>query len=344
MQQRAPRSMAKRLRSFDIFPKSVEDVREQASAGAAVTIVGVLVMLFLFVSEFSSYTQVVTEDTIFVDTTREKTMWINFELVFLQLACKEVEVDIVDNFGDPQRGRRDIQKQAVDPEQYLQQTFSSWFTSAHTEEFPKGSGCRVFGKAEVQKVKGNLHIAAGSNAPQSHDGHQHHVHHITPEQVASFNVSHFIPHLSFGPAFPRRTDPLSWTRVIEPNAMQVNHMIQLVPTIYEDWGGNVIEGYQYSAQTNYKHIVPGASSFPLPGVFIKWDMSPFVIQYRETGRSFAHFLTRLCAITGGTFVVLGLIYSGLTKAFPALRTVREKTTGVPGPLSHNKHHHHHHGL
>jgi hypothetical protein len=27
-------------------------------------------------------------DTIFVDTTREKTMWINFELVFLQLACK----------------------------------------------------------------------------------------------------------------------------------------------------------------------------------------------------------------------------------------------------------------
>jgi hypothetical protein len=40
-------------------------------------------------------------------------------------------------------------------------------------------------------------------------------------------------------------------------------------------------------------------------VFIKWDMSPFVIQYRETGRSFAHFLTRLCAITGGTFVVLG---------------------------------------
>jgi hypothetical protein len=34
------------------------------------------------------------------------------------------------------------------------------------DEFPKGSGCRVFGKAQVQKVKGNLHIAAGSNAPQ----------------------------------------------------------------------------------------------------------------------------------------------------------------------------------
>jgi hypothetical protein len=85
----------------------------------------------------------------------------------------------------------------------------------------------------------------------------------------------------------------------------VNHLVQLVPTIYQDWGGDVIEGYQYSAQTNYKHIVPGAPSFPLPGVFIKWDISPFVIQYRETGRSFAHFLTRVCAITGGTFVVLG---------------------------------------
>jgi hypothetical protein len=88
--------------------------------------------------------------------------------------------------------------------------------------------------------------------------------------------------------------------------MQVNHLVQLVPTIYEDWSGSVTEGYQYSAQTNYKRIVPGAASFPLPGVFIKWDISPFVIQYRETGRSFAHFLTRVCAITGGTFVVLGM--------------------------------------
>jgi hypothetical protein len=274
-------------------------------------------MLFLLISELATYTHVVTEDTIFVDTTRDKAIWINLELVFLKLACKDVEVDVVDSFGESQQGRREIQKQDVDPEQYIHQTFSFWFSANRNEvEFPRGSGCRVFGRAEVQKGKGNLHIAAGSNAPQSHE---HHVHHVTQEQISGFNVSHFISHLSFGPSFPRRTDPLSWTRVIEPNVMQVNHLVQLVPTIYEDWSGSVTEGYQYSAQTNYKHIVPGAASFPLPGVFIKWDISPFVIQYRETGRSFAHFLTRVCAITGGTFVVLGLIYSGLVRLFPALQ-------------------------
>lgn len=139
-------------------------------------------------------------------------------------------------------------------------------------------------------------------------------------------------------------------------------MIQLVPTIYENWNGDVTEGYQYSVTTSNKYLVPGSSSFPLPGVFIKWDISPFVIQYVETGRSFAHLLTRLCAITGGTFVVLGtyllsttkhrnsshrafsslwvicflgLIYGALSKTFPVLQTVRNKAgraSTVRGPL------------
>ena len=133
-----------------------------------------------------------------------------------------VQVDIVDSFGEPQRGRREMNKQDVNPEQYVQRTYSFWssngngtgllagwlacllvclqqvafissslfsfsvscvpwvdsepvsplracgalLSSPQTEEFPNGKGCRLFGRAEVQKVKGNLHIAAGSNAPQ----------------------------------------------------------------------------------------------------------------------------------------------------------------------------------
>jgi hypothetical protein len=39
-----------------------------------------------------------------------------------------VEVDIVDNFGESQRGRREIQKQEIDPEQYVQQAFTYWLS------------------------------------------------------------------------------------------------------------------------------------------------------------------------------------------------------------------------
>jgi len=120
-------------------------------------------------------------------------------------------------------------------------------------------------------------------------------------------------------------DPLSFTQVVQPGsppnnldssspssafkhgagAVQVNHLIQLVPSIYEYWNGQSVEGYQYAVHTNYKYFSLQGVSFPLPGLFIKWDISPFVVKYRETGRSFAHFLTRVCAVTGGIFVVLG---------------------------------------
>jgi hypothetical protein len=56
-------------------------VREQASAGAAVTVVGVLVMLFLLVSELASYTQVVTQGAACLDPppppTRLTLLWLH---------------------------------------------------------------------------------------------------------------------------------------------------------------------------------------------------------------------------------------------------------------------------
>jgi len=114
-------------------------------------------------------------------------------------------------------------------------------------------------------------------------------------------------------------DPLSFTQVVQPGAVQVNHLIQLVPSIYEYWNGQSVEGYQYAVHTNYKYFSLQGVSFPLPGLFIKWDISPFVVKYRETGRSFAHFLTRVCAVTGGIFVVLGLLYNGTSKAMAAVK-------------------------
>ena len=40
-----------------------------------------------------------------------------------------------------------------------------------------------------------------------------------------------------------------------------------------------------------------------------------MIKYQEASRGLAHFFTRVCAITGGTFVVLGLVYQGIRSAY-----------------------------
>lgn len=41
-------------------------------------------------------------------------------------------------------------------------------------------------------------------------------------------------------------------------------------------------------------------------------MSPLFVSIQYTYRSFAHYITRLCAVIGGVWVVLGLAYNTST--------------------------------
>ncbi len=45
------------------------------------------------------------------------------------------------------------------------------------------------------------------------------------------------------------------------------------------------------------------------GVFFMYDLSPIMVKFTEKQRSFAHFLTSVCAIVGGVFTVAGIIDS-----------------------------------
>jgi hypothetical protein len=57
------------------------------------------------------------------------------------------------------------------------------------------------------------------------------------------------------------------------------------------------------------------------GVFFMYDLSPIMVKFTETKKSFAHFLTGVCAIIGGVFTVAGLIDSFL---YHGLRSMQKK--------------------
>lgn len=42
-------------------------------------------------------------------------------------------------------------------------------------------------------------------------------------------------------------------------------------------------------------------------VYFLYDLSPITVTIREERRSFLHFITRLCAVLGGTFALTGLV-------------------------------------
>ena len=43
-------------------------------------------------------------------------------------------------------------------------------------------------------------------------------------------------------------------------------------------------------------------------VYFVYDLSPIVVTVKEHRRNFGHFITRLCAVLGGTFAVTGLSF------------------------------------
>lgn len=47
----------------------------------------------------------------------------------------------------------------------------------------------------------------------------------------------------------------------------------------------------------------------LPGIFFVYELSPFMIEASRIRMPILHFVTKLCAIVGGVFTVLGVLDS-----------------------------------
>jgi len=183
-----------------------------------------------------------------------------------------------------------------------------------------GEGCQVYGYLLVNKVAGNFHFAPGKSFQQ----HHMHVHDLQPFRNFKFNLSHTINRLSFGKEFPGIINPLDG--VMKANekekdgAGMYQYFVKVVPTIYESLNGNTLSTNQFSVTEHFKSL-GGESSHGLPGVFFMYELSPIMVQFREQRKSFAHFLTGVCAIIGGVFTVAGLIDSFI---YQGMRSLKKK--------------------
>ena len=179
-------------------------------------------------------------------------------------------------------------------------------------------GCRVYGFVTVNKVAGNFHIAPGES---SQGGFQHiHSTSMVPDDV---NVTHTIHSLAFGAAFPGQVNALDGhTEVDRTGAMRTQYFVNVVPTTYTYRSGRTLASNQFSATINSQKVdmaearQRGAGT---PGLYVSYDMSPIAITYREYQRTFAHFLTGICAIVGGVFTITSLFDKAVYRGMHSLK-------------------------
>ena len=176
----------------------------------------------------------------------------------------------------------------------------------------KIDGCSITASINLNIVEGMIHIAAGD--PHSEQNQRHHHHWDPIERKLGYNSSFIIHELEFGDQYPGIINPLEDTVFIEKNDFgQQNYYLKLVPTIYKRSFGRWYNSYQYSVSEHHQVIPvdPQSQSVPLPGLYIRYDIDSIQVLKEEVYVSLGHLLTRLCAIIGGIYVTIGIVYTTL---------------------------------
>mmetsp|Transcript_13089 Transcript_13089/g.40315 ORF Transcript_13089/g.40315 Transcript_13089/m.40315 type:complete len:458 (+) Transcript_13089:171-1544(+) len=173
----------------------------------------------------------------------------------------------------------------------------------------KKEGCNVAGSLMVQRVPGNFVILANSRE-----------HNFDPKIL---NTSHIVHHLTFGDQLTQKQlkqIPKNSRHDIDPFEKELfpsadthtshEHYIKLVSTFYRlgKLGASEVLGYRMTASNHAYNCEPGA-----PDVRFSYDMSPTAAVVTRGGRRWYEFLTNLCAIVGGVYVVFrmadGVLFS-----------------------------------
>ncbi|CAD1783740.1 similar to Saccharomyces cerevisiae YAL042W ERV46 Protein localized to COPII-coated vesicles, forms a complex with Erv41p [Maudiozyma barnettii] len=87
---------------LDVFSKTEEDVRVRTSTGGIITIGCILTTLLLLYREWAQLTEIVTRPQLYVDRDSDAKLSLNFDIMFPDVSCDILTLDIVDESGELQ--------------------------------------------------------------------------------------------------------------------------------------------------------------------------------------------------------------------------------------------------
>lgn len=100
---------------YDAFATVPKDLAEATVAGAATTVVAVVICLTLIIFETSAFLTAKPVTQILVDSNQDSLLRINFDVTMLDLSCDYVTVGVWDAFGtDRMNISHNVQKQRID--------------------------------------------------------------------------------------------------------------------------------------------------------------------------------------------------------------------------------------
>lgn len=224
-------------------------------------------------------------------------------------------------------------------------------------------GCRVNGRARINRIDGNLHFAPG-NAFQNQRGHYHDTSYYDMKTELNFN--HVINHLSFGSkpvdlitGHEARdlqrlsTNPLDGKRVApshDTHSSIFAYFTKIVPSRYEYLNGSIIETAQFSSKFHEKpanggriesergkageadHVRGGT-----PGLYIYFEMSPLkIINKEQHAITWSGFVLNCITSTGGVMAVGTVVDKILARTMEIVARRKEERGQMEEEISESK--------
>ncbi|KAK4594158.1 hypothetical protein RGQ29_018014 [Quercus rubra] len=337
--------MKQAIRSIDAFPRAEDHLLQKTQSGALVSVVGLVIMALLFLHELRYYLTTYTVHQMSVDLKRGETLPIHINMTFPSLPCDVLSVDAIDMSGKHEvdldtniwklrlnndghiigteylsdlvekehaehkhDGNKDEHEDSDQKFQFFDQAAENMIKKVK-QALAHGEGCRVYGVLDVQRVAGNFHISV--------HGLNIYVAQMIFEGSIHVNISHIIHDLSFGPKYPGIHNPLDGTeRILHGTSGTFKYYIKIVPTEYRYISKEVLPTNQFSVTEYFSPMKDSDRTWP--AVYFLYDLSPITVTIREERRSFLHFITRLCAVLGGTFALTGMLDRWMFRLVEAL--------------------------
>jgi hypothetical protein len=92
-------------------------------------------------------------------------------------------------------------------------------------------------------------------------------------------------------------------KVLPTNQFSVTEYFLPIRPTDRAWPGNYPPSFPWQAW--YLHLFSELNFFFHVAVYFLYDLSPITVTIKEERRNFLHFITRLCAVLGGTFAMTG---------------------------------------
>eukprot|EP00316_Scyphosphaera_apsteinii_P012253 CAMPEP_0119341400 /NCGR_PEP_ID=MMETSP1333-20130426/102337_1 /TAXON_ID=418940 /ORGANISM="Scyphosphaera apsteinii, Strain RCC1455" /LENGTH=407 /DNA_ID=CAMNT_0007353357 /DNA_START=374 /DNA_END=1597 /DNA_ORIENTATION=+ len=177
-----------------------------------------------------------------------------------------------------------------------------------------GEGCQLTGSLQISRVPGNFRISAQS------DSHSF--------NTRVMNVSHHVDKLLFGYTNERpgklhhvlkleeRSSLYQMSFMMHQELATLKHYLKVVPFHHHSLNGEVTQTYLYKA--NYNEYRPRKLEWfegkadahvdtqLVPNAVFYYDISPVKVVVQEETQAFASFITKICAVIGGIYTVVGL--------------------------------------